>query len=65
MTGEWVQVGRLLKESLIVAKRLERGTFTFPQRVTSDATSVEVDVYELLGAKGRNNEGVSSLFTMP
>lgn len=31
----------------IVAKRLERGTFTFPQRVTSDATSVEVDVHEL------------------
>jgi transposase len=31
----------------IVAKRLERGTFTFPSRVTSDAASVEVDVHEL------------------
>lgn len=31
----------------IVAKRLERGTFTFPQRVTSSAQAVEVDVHEL------------------
>ena len=31
----------------IVAKRLERGTFTFPQRVTADAAAVEVDVHEL------------------
>lgn len=31
----------------IVTKRLERGTFTFPGRVTSDAASVEVDVHEL------------------
>ncbi|MEQ1582399.1 MAG: IS66 family insertion sequence element accessory protein TnpB [Steroidobacteraceae bacterium] len=31
----------------IVAKRLERGTFTFPSRVTSSAASVEVDVHEL------------------
>ena len=31
----------------IVAKRLERGTFTFPERVTSEAASVEVDVHEL------------------
>lgn len=31
----------------IVAKRLERGTFTFPREVTSAATSVEVDVHEL------------------
>lgn len=31
----------------IVAKRLERGTFTFPRKVTSEATSVEVDVHEL------------------
>lgn len=31
----------------IVAKRLERGTFTFPERVTSGAASVEVDVHEL------------------
>lgn len=31
----------------IVAKRLERGTFTFPRRVTSTAASVEVDVHEL------------------
>lgn len=31
----------------IVAKRLERGTFTFPGRVTSGAASVEVDVHEL------------------
>lgn len=31
----------------IVQKRLERGTFTFPRRVTSTATSVELDVHEL------------------
>ena len=31
----------------IVHKRLERGTFTFPKRVTSDATHVEIDVHEL------------------
>lgn len=31
----------------IVTKRLERGTFTFPARVTPAASSVEVDVHEL------------------
>jgi transposase len=31
----------------IVTKRLERGTFTFPARVTTDAASVRVDVHEL------------------
>ena len=31
----------------IVQKRLERGTFTFPQRVTSAAVSVELDAHEL------------------
>jgi transposase len=31
----------------IVTKRLERGTFTFPWRVTSAAASVKVDVHEL------------------
>ena len=31
----------------IVHKRLERGTFTFPSRVTGDATSVAIDVLEL------------------
>ncbi len=31
----------------IVAKRLERGTFTFPARVAEGARSVEVDVHEL------------------
>jgi transposase len=31
----------------IVTKRLERGTFTFPCRVTTAAASVEVDVHEL------------------
>ncbi|MBX3159208.1 MAG: IS66 family insertion sequence element accessory protein TnpB [Deltaproteobacteria bacterium] len=31
----------------IVHKRLERGTFTFPARVTSDATCVAIDVHEL------------------
>lgn len=31
----------------VVHKRLERGTFTFPQRVTPTATSVELDVHEL------------------
>lgn len=31
----------------IVHKRLERGTFTFPSRVTGDATSIAIDVHEL------------------
>jgi transposase len=31
----------------IVHKRLERGTFTFPARVTSSATCVAIDVHEL------------------
>ena len=31
----------------IVHKRLERGTFTFPARVTANATSVAIDVHEL------------------
>jgi transposase len=31
----------------IVHKRLERGTFTFPARVTGSATSVMIDVHEL------------------
>lgn len=31
----------------IVHKRLERGTFTFPARVTGDAASVAIDVHEL------------------
>jgi transposase len=31
----------------IVHKRLEKGTFTFPARVTADATSVALDVHEL------------------
>jgi len=31
----------------IVAKRLERGTFTFPRAVTEDARSVELDAHEL------------------
>jgi transposase len=31
----------------IVTKRLERGTFTFPARVTTAAASVRVDVHEL------------------
>jgi transposase len=31
----------------IVHKRLERGTFTFPSRVTADATSIVIDVHEL------------------
>lgn len=31
----------------IVHKRLERGTFTFPSRVTGDAASVAIDVHEL------------------
>ncbi len=31
----------------IVTKRLERGTFTFPARVTTDVASVRVDVHEL------------------
>jgi len=31
----------------IVHKRLERGTFTFPSRVSGDATSVAIDVHEL------------------
>ena len=31
----------------ILHKRLERGTFSFPKRVTGDATSVVIDVHEL------------------
>ena len=31
----------------IVHKRLERGTFTFPSRVTGNATSIAIDVHEL------------------
>lgn len=31
----------------IVHKRLERGTFTFPVRITAEATQVEVDAHEL------------------
>jgi transposase len=31
----------------IVHKRLERGTFAFPAKVTSEATSVSIDVHEL------------------
>jgi transposase len=31
----------------IVQKRLERGTFSFPQRVTAKAASVEMQVHEL------------------
>jgi transposase len=31
----------------IVQKRLERGTFSFPQRVTAKAASVELEVHEL------------------
>ncbi len=31
----------------IVHKRLECGTFTFPARVTEDATSIAIDVHEL------------------
>lgn len=31
----------------IVHKRLERGTFSFPEKVTSDAHSVVIDVHEL------------------
>ena|SRR5438132_8745289 len=31
----------------IVAKRLERGTFTFPKAVTEEARSVELDAHEL------------------
>jgi transposase len=31
----------------IVHKRLERGTFTFPARVTADAKSIAIDVHEL------------------
>lgn len=32
---------------LIVHKRLERGRFTFPSRVTAEATRVEIDTHEL------------------
>lgn len=31
----------------IVHKRLERGRFTFPSRVTADTTSVEIEAHEL------------------
>ncbi len=32
---------------MIVHKRLERGTFSFPKRVTANATHVELDAHEL------------------
>jgi transposase len=32
---------------LIVHKRLERGRFTFPSRVTAEAARVEIDTHEL------------------
>jgi transposase len=32
---------------MIVHKRLERGTFSFPKRVTADATHVELHAHEL------------------
>jgi transposase len=32
----------------IVAKRLERGTFTFPKRVRPDSQVVEIDAHELM-----------------
>lgn len=32
---------------MIVHKRLERGTFSFPERVTANATHVELDAHEL------------------
>lgn len=32
---------------MIVHKRLERGRFTFPARVTSEAARVEIDAHEL------------------
>lgn len=32
---------------MIVHKRLERGTFSFPKQITADATHVEVDAHEL------------------
>ena len=32
---------------LIIHKRLERGRFTFPQRITPDATCLEIDAHEL------------------
>lgn len=31
----------------VVHKRLEKGTFTFPERVVEGVTSVEIDVHEL------------------
>jgi transposase len=32
----------------IVHKRLERGRFTFPERVTAEAARVEIDAHELM-----------------
>ena len=32
---------------LVVHKRLERGRFTFPQRMTASARTVEIDAHEL------------------
>lgn len=31
----------------VVHKRLERGTFSFPEKVTGEATSVSIDAHEL------------------
>ena len=45
----------------IVHKRLERGTFTFPARVTSSATCVVIDVHELaMLLEGFDVAGVTS-----
>ena len=33
---------------LILHKRLEKGTFTFPREITSEARRVEIDVHELM-----------------
>lgn len=32
---------------MVVHKRLERGTFSFPKRMSGDATQVELDAHEL------------------
>ena len=42
----------------IVHKRLERGRFTFPKRVTTDAVRVEIDAHELaMPARGSRTGG--------
>lgn len=51
----------------IIHKRLERGTFTFPARVSANAPGVAIDVHELSmlleGGRGRAHQGEAAMGT--